>query len=295
MSEFSAGITGNISGPITAGPDGNLWFAESAGTTGSDRIGRITPAGTVTEFPVGRSSPTGITAGPDGNLWFTELRDRIGRITPAGVVSEFSAGISAGSFPAGITAGPDGNLWFTELNRAGLAGNRIGRITPSGVVTEFSAGISSGSAPNGITAGPDGNLWFTESDGSRIGRITPSGIAAEFPPTGVILTIRLRGTRSVGVLVRCPSGAARECRGTLSLRLGPPAPSDLHAQVRRLRVAPGRRVEAVFPLRPAGRRQLRVHRRVAVSALLVPSAHSTAGSVQRGAVLRTPATPRAGR
>ena len=158
-------------------------------------------------------------------------------------------------------------------------------------MTEFSAGISRGSAPSGITAGPDGNLWFTEFDGSRIGRITPAGVASEFPPTAAILSIRLRGPRTVGVRVRCPSGAARRCRGTLSLRLGPPAPADLRAQVRRLRLVPGRGVEVVFPLQAAGRRQLRVHRRLAVSALVVPTAHSTAGSVQRGAILRVPDPP----
>ena len=299
VTEFSAGITANVTGPITAGPDGNLWFAESTGASGGDRIGRITTTGTVTEFPVGANGPTGMTAGPDGNVWFTEGRDRIGRITPQGALTEFHAGISPGSSPAGITAGPDGNLWFTEFNssplspsgkRVPVAGNRIGRITPTGVVTEFSKGISVGSAPQGITSGPDGNLWFTESDASRIGRITPAGVASEFPPTAAILSIRLRGTRSIGVVVRCPSGAARECRGTLSLRLGPPAPPR-RPQVRRLRLAPGQRATVVFPLSAVGRRQLKVHRRLAVGVILVPTAHSTAGSVARPAILRVPEPP----
>jgi Beta-propeller repeat len=142
---------------ITAGPDGNLWFTEPHG----NRIGRITPAGEVTEYSDGisaNSHPVGITAGPDGNLWFTEPNgNRIGRITPAGVVTEFSRGITSNSAPYGITAGPDGNLWFTERN-----GNRIGRITPAGAVTEFSIGITPNSTPYDIAAGPDGNLWFLE-------------------------------------------------------------------------------------------------------------------------------------
>ena len=63
------------------------------------------------------SQPFGITAGPDGNLWFTEYSgNRIGRITPSGTVTEFSSGITASSGLSGITAGPDGNLWFTENN-----------------------------------------------------------------------------------------------------------------------------------------------------------------------------------
>jgi virginiamycin B lyase len=67
------------------------------------------------QFPVS-SSPWGITAGPDGNLWFTEHSgNKIGRITPAGVITEFPIPTRR-SGPFGITAGPDGNLWFTETN-----------------------------------------------------------------------------------------------------------------------------------------------------------------------------------
>jgi hypothetical protein len=68
---------------ITAGPDGNVWFADRNG-----KIGRITPRGTIQEFPVppGASGiiaePTGIAAGPDGNIWFTEQNaNKVGRIT----------------------------------------------------------------------------------------------------------------------------------------------------------------------------------------------------------------------
>ncbi len=80
-----------MGGPVsvTPGPDGNLWFTEFDG----NRIGRITPAGIVTEFSAGispKSGPFGITAGPDGSLWFAEyVGNRIGRITPSGLLSEF--------------------------------------------------------------------------------------------------------------------------------------------------------------------------------------------------------------
>jgi len=60
--------------------------------------------------------PRRITVGPDGNLWFTETNfNKIGRITPAGGITEFTIP-TASSFPFGITAGPDGNLWFTEAD-----------------------------------------------------------------------------------------------------------------------------------------------------------------------------------
>jgi sugar lactone lactonase YvrE len=157
---------------ITTGPDGNLWFTELNG----DKIGRLTPSGTVSEFavPTSGSGPDGITTGPDGNLWFTELNgDKIGRVTPSGTVSEFAVP-TAGSGPDGITTGPDGNLWFTELN-----GDKIGRVTPSGTFSELAV-PTAGSGPSGITTGPDGNLWFTELNGDKVGRVTPSGTVTEF-------------------------------------------------------------------------------------------------------------------
>src|SRR5262245_10416358 len=164
---------------ITRGPDGNMWFTDAL----AGEIGRITPAGVITEFSAGLTpggQPTEITAGPDGNLWFTEqFPDRIGRITPAGVITAFSAGIPRLRAPYGITAGPDGNLWFTmEKGAGGTLVGAIGRITPSGVVTVFSLG--SITQPNLITAGPDGNLWFGEFGNDpqapgKIGRITTAG------------------------------------------------------------------------------------------------------------------------
>lgn len=175
VTEFNAGISpGSAPLGIAAGPDGNLWFAESSG----DRIGRITPTGVVTEFSAGitpGAGPRGITAGPDGNLWFTEQgTDSIGRITPDGVVTEFSAGITAGAMLTGIVAGPDGNLWFTESGN-----DLIGRITTAGVVTEF-GGLTAAANPNGITPGPGGDLWFVETFIDGAGRITTAGAVTEY-------------------------------------------------------------------------------------------------------------------
>jgi virginiamycin B lyase len=96
---FSVPTAGSYPNGITTGPDGNLWFTVDSVGDDSDRIGRITPSGSITEF----FFPTVSDAKPHGN-------------------------------PGGITAGPDGNLWFTEQD-----GNQIGRITPGGAITGFSA------------------------------------------------------------------------------------------------------------------------------------------------------------
>ncbi|MGH7266700.1 MAG: virginiamycin B lyase family protein, partial [Candidatus Rokuibacteriota bacterium] len=79
---------------ITAGPDGNLWFTEAV----ANRIGRITPFGAITEFPVPTpgSTPVGITVGPDGNIWFTEnMGNKIARFVPAFLAISPGTGILA--------------------------------------------------------------------------------------------------------------------------------------------------------------------------------------------------------
>lgn len=166
---------------IAAGPDGNLWF-----TMNTDKIGRITPKGTVTEFalPASANWPGGIVSGADGNIWFAGPGDAIGRITSAGAVTLFALP-RKGSAPSEIIAGPDGALWFTEFGRDSDTNQyAIGRITLAGVITEFSLPFSA-NAPAGIAVGPDENLWFTEAYTNTIGRITPAGVVTEFRlPTG---------------------------------------------------------------------------------------------------------------
>jgi virginiamycin B lyase len=178
ITEFA--IPTGSSGPtfITLGPDGAVWFAEQD----ARKIGRITPAGVISEFPL----PTGtgaraIAAGPDGNLWFTDYAgNSVGRITTDGTVTKFPIP-TRNSDPWAITAGPDGALWFTEYS-----GNKIGRITTAGVITEFP--LPNNCTPIGtcspldIITGPDGALWFTESDsfGNKIARITTAGTITEF-------------------------------------------------------------------------------------------------------------------
>jgi streptogramin lyase len=143
---------------------------------GNAAIGRITPDGAVTEFPLADGSgPGGIAAGPDGNLWFgLSGSNKIGRITTTGVITEFPVP-TASSGPGSIAAGADGNLWFAEESA-----NKIGRITTAGVITEFPIPTPNSDTAE-IVAGPDGSLWFMEFAANKIGRITPAGIFTEFP------------------------------------------------------------------------------------------------------------------
>jgi virginiamycin B lyase len=135
------------------------------------RIGRVTPGGEVTEFPLNPAGgwPFDIVSGPDGNLWFTEIvGSRVGRITPSGSLTSWQ--LTAGRGPAGIVVGSDGALWFAE-NHAGGVG--LGRITTAGAITEFPAG---GSVGHSIAPGPDGDVWFV--DEFKVKRMSPSGAIA---------------------------------------------------------------------------------------------------------------------
>ncbi|MBA3866374.1 MAG: hypothetical protein H0X42_08515 [Solirubrobacterales bacterium] len=158
-------------GAITAGPDGNVWF--SGGNYGSERarvVGKVTPGGKVTEYPVPDGADS-ITTATDGNLWFTEA-DGIGRITPGGYATAFHLAAGTGA-PRALTAGGDGNIWFVTEEPAA-----VGRISPSASVTIFP--LSGEGQPSAITPGPAGDLWFTEPKVGRIGRITVAGEESEF-------------------------------------------------------------------------------------------------------------------
>ena len=149
LADFTAGISaGAAPDSIALGPDGNLWFTEATG------IARITPAGTVTEFPLApNDDPSSkIAAGPDGNLWFTQFNDhRVGRITPGGTITLYTQGITANGSPSGIAAGPDGRIWFTQFN-----GDRLGIVTlePPTAVTGGATAIGPSSATVIATVNP---------------------------------------------------------------------------------------------------------------------------------------------
>jgi RHS repeat-associated protein len=198
---------------ITNGAEGDLWFTEFL----TNKIGRITPTGTITEFalPTG-SHPAFITKGPEGNLWFTDsATGRIGKITPEGAITEYKVPGGQHYDLQGITAGPDGNLWAVEqeynfivritpiggiteyplpkainpfaiaLGPGGLwftstapVETVIGKITTAGEITQYA--LPAHSSSESIAEGPEGDMWFTENLTEKLGRITPAGTITEY-------------------------------------------------------------------------------------------------------------------
>jgi len=183
---------GSLAYGIAAGPDGNVWFAELAG-----RIGRITPAGIITEFAPDEHVSLGyaITSGPDGNLWF-RAGGEVGRITPSGNFSFFDPGLDTPN-PLDIVAGPDGNLWVSATEAvpcfpdcAVFNQSRVLRLKPSGVFDRSFLLTRPNVEIGRIARGVNNDLWFTENRDRHIGHITADGVITEFDtflPTGTVL------------------------------------------------------------------------------------------------------------
>jgi virginiamycin B lyase len=170
---------------IAAGPDGNLWFTETAFDQSTNRvpkIGRITPAGKVTEFALSSLPETDslgpIIAAPDGNLWFGVDSynpsnyysiGKMGRISPQGAFKIFSLG----NFdePKDLTIGPDNNVWFTT-------NFSLGRLTLDGQLRMFDpdphANSNNRISIGGLVTGSDGALWFATAN-VTVGRVTTDG------------------------------------------------------------------------------------------------------------------------
>lgn len=105
---------------LIAGPDGNVWF------TYGNNIGRITPAGKITLYPVPTpdSDPWGLAIGYDGNIWFTEYKSgKIGQLIVSTATDSGTATINESEVidqsPRGIILLP--GAWLPEPRAGTLA------------------------------------------------------------------------------------------------------------------------------------------------------------------------------
>jgi streptogramin lyase len=153
---------------ITSGPDGNLWFTEYAG----NKIGRITPQGVITEFPVptADSGPTAICVGPDGNIWFTESKaNKVGRLALAGPAS----GKATLTVPAAASkAGFNGTFFHTDL---WLMNRSFSSQTPVTLVYRCSGGQSCGIGSQVLSLAPRQEVMLTDVIGQTFTAPATSG------------------------------------------------------------------------------------------------------------------------
>jgi len=176
---------------ITAGPDGNVWFADNNGhalvrtqMTGKSKPFQLsfTENGQTIGF-----QPLNPITGPDGKFYITT--DNADPKNNAGMIGVLttSGGFKIHDSPSkdnlgnnGLAVGPDGNVWFAEQAH-------IAKITPAGAITEFAypSGLND-NAGAGVVTGPDHKVWFTEYFTHKVANIDPTTNAiTEFDVNGV--------------------------------------------------------------------------------------------------------------
>ncbi len=178
---------------ITVDGSGNLWFTEPE----QSRIGRITPAGQITEFTLpSRVTPSSIVAGSDGRIWFSEWSSpeptavsgglgHIGRITPTGRFTQIQLPNSE-SFPESLIAGSEGNVWFTAMGENTFCGGGFSCIA-----------------------------WEPKNP-AIVGRIAPTPLKSVVTADSGSV-----GSRGVRIPLACEGGDAwNHCRGTVTVKVG---------------------------------------------------------------------------
>ena len=161
-------------------------------------IGRITPDGVVTEFPLpipADAFPTGLTHGPGKSL-LVYVNDEILRVSMTGAATRVPLPASYDLPIGSVRTAPDGAIWFTVPSNLTTPATStrdpmIGRISPQGILTTYDTSRSLvGNDIEIIATLPDGSLWIstelalgrmdrdgkiTQYDTSVLGRLVTSG------------------------------------------------------------------------------------------------------------------------
>lgn len=187
FTEFTAPGAGNDpnSNPGGVWPDdvagdanGNIWFAEHH----SNEIGRISPSGVYTGFPV--PSPAGLMDGITIDsvrklVYVTETaNNKIARLDmTTGAVTEITMP-QPNSVPGDLVHTADGTIYLTEGYEGGIGVSKIARLNPDTLqITEFTPTIPRNGADD-LVLMPNGDLWYVEYADNRICKLS-NGVFTE--------------------------------------------------------------------------------------------------------------------
>jgi streptogramin lyase len=165
---------------IAPGPDGDVWFTDSAS------VDKISPSGVVTAYgyPSGEMTNqlSGIAAGSDGKMWFAEIdRLLVGNVDPkTGKVVEYSTvsqNIDCGL--SGMAAASDGNVYAA-------CGQGFVGVSPAGSMTYYESFFTLSDGAQEIAGGAKGTLWCQFL--SETGRFDPAQnlLIMYTPPDGAL-------------------------------------------------------------------------------------------------------------
>ena len=164
---------------ITNGSDGNLWFTLSDPNANvPSQIGRITPAGVITEFDPACNGCilTDIIQGPGDILYYTSNDPFLGRITTSGQILEPIV-IPNSNAVAGNLAVHGDEIWFTDFNNDSLWRYDV----VSGQFDQFLV-----PEPSDVVVDEAGIVWFTAPGEPGIGRLDPATGEVTVTPTTLV-------------------------------------------------------------------------------------------------------------
>jgi streptogramin lyase len=166
-------------GPVTslaAGPDGNLWFAGSAG------FGRVTPDGQATVFTEPGGFPTSVAVDGAGQIWLTAVTGvynvpTIATVSPDGTLTPALLGASTWK---GAISRSSPVMWFANHESLCCYGPKLDFDTLYWMIPGTTGGrIGSGFLGNAdlldLAVGPDGNAWVTDKKSGGLGRVATTG------------------------------------------------------------------------------------------------------------------------
>jgi sugar lactone lactonase YvrE len=164
--------------------DGNLWFGDAHSGLG---VGKVTPAGVVTNYAMTSAQITNLIAGSDGNMWASDGTTGAGvwKVTYAGVPTQYTI---AGAVCHDICMGPDGFAYACDST----SGNGLWKITLStGAATQINTGFT-GAVLSQLCVGSDNNIWAVASG-------APGGLYRYNPITGNVTYFGLSSTTLVNI------------------------------------------------------------------------------------------------
>lgn len=165
---------------IVSGNDGALWFTEyNLGTPSNARIGRITTAGSLMEFPTPATTAAAPTTQVATTLTFSPYVATGSMAAAPSPTSTPAFGNNCGAAacePKEIIVGPDNNIWFDESNGNACNWGAISKIVVSGTAGTITEYINTNAYNdlNGLASGPDGNIWVTEGCAHWFGILSPT-------------------------------------------------------------------------------------------------------------------------
>lgn len=177
LNEYAGAGSGSVAG-ICAGPDGNVWYCDTA----NSKINKISPTGIVTagSSSVGGSTLQAICYGPDGLLYATDNGN--GAIqqfdTTGTLLNTYSVPNGSTDMPS-ICTGIDGRIWFTQHDQ-----QYVVAMTTGGTFTSYQPGGAS--TFNRICAGPDNRMWITSDTGVLLNQDSGGGSQGWFLPSSGI-------------------------------------------------------------------------------------------------------------